>query len=142
MFIHSEKHWLHRRLGPERARRAYPLRSLQSAGVKVAGASDAPVESTDVLHAIGCCVTREGFEVHEAIGVDDAVRMFTLDAAYAQFEEREKGSISPGKRADLVVLSESPWAVAPDEIRRIRVEQTLVAGSVVYARESETPGSR
>ena len=90
--------------------------------------------TADVLHAITCCVTREGFEVHEAIGVDDAVRMFTLDAAYAQFEEREKGSISPGKRADLVVLSESPWAVAPDEIRRIRVEQTLIAGRVVYER--------
>jgi predicted amidohydrolase YtcJ len=142
MFIHSEKDWLHRRLGPERARLAYPLRSLRRAGVKVAGASDAPVESSDVLHAISCCVTREGFEVHEAIGVEDAVRMFTLDAAYAQFEEGEKGSISPGKRADLVVLSESPWAVAPDEIRRIGVEQTLIAGRVVYAREPETRAIR
>jgi predicted amidohydrolase YtcJ len=61
--------------------------------------------------------------------------MFTLDAAYAQFEEHEKGSISPGQRADLVVLSRSPLAVDPEEIREIRVEETLIAGRVVYARE-------
>jgi predicted amidohydrolase YtcJ len=134
MFIHSEKHWLHKRLGPERARRVYPLRSLLAAGVRLAGASDAPVESSDVLHAISCCVTREGFEVHEAISAEEAIRMFTLDAAYAQFEEHEKGSISPGKRADLVVLSESPGEVAPESIREIRVEQTSIAGRVVYER--------
>ena len=102
--------------------------------MKVAGASDAPVESSDVLHAISCCVTREGFEVHEAISAEEAIRIFTLDAAYAQFEEHEKGSISPGKRADLVVLSASPSEVAPEAIREIRVEHTCVAGRVVYER--------
>jgi len=136
LFIHSEKHWLHDRLGPERSRNVYPLRALLDAGVVVAGASDAPVESPDVLHAIQCCVTREGFEPQQAIRADEAIRMYTLDAAYAQFQESEKGSITPGKRADLVVLSANPVAVAPEEIRAIRVEETVVGGRVVHRRGS------
>jgi hypothetical protein len=134
LFIHSEKTWLHKRLGPDRARRTYPLRSLLEAGVRVAGASDAPVESTDVLHALQCCVTREGFEVEQGISAAQALRMFTIDAAYAQFEDHEKGSICPGKRADFAVLSANPVRVPPEAIRDIRVEQTIVAGRAVYTR--------
>jgi predicted amidohydrolase YtcJ len=134
LFIHSEKNWLHRRLGPDRARQTYPLRSLLEAGVRVAGASDAPVESTDVLHAIQCCVTREGFQVEQGISAAQALRIFTIDAAYAQFEEDEKGSIRPGKRADFAVLSANPVKVPAEAIREIRVERTIVAGREVYAR--------
>ena len=134
LFIHSEKTWLHKRLGPERARQTYPLRSLVEAGVKVAGASDAPVESTDVLHALQCCVTREGVQIEQGISAAQALRMFTIDAAYAQFEESEKGSIRPGKRADFVVLSANPVSVPAEAICDIRVEQTIVAGREVYAR--------
>jgi predicted amidohydrolase YtcJ len=134
LFIHSEKTWLHKRLGPERARQTYPLRSLLEAGVRVAGASDAPVESTDVLHALQCCVTREGFQVEQGISAAQALRIFTIDAAYAQFEETEKGSIRPGKRADFAVLSANPVRVPVEAIRDIRVEQTIVAGREVYTR--------
>jgi hypothetical protein len=134
LFIHSEKHWLHRRLGAERAKWAYPYRALLDAGVKIAGASDAPVESPDVLHAIQCCVTREGFETQEAITAAEAVRMYTLDAAYAQFEDAVKGSIEVGKRADLTLLSANPVSVPPEEIRDIQVERTIVGGRVVYER--------
>jgi len=132
LFIHSEKHWLHKRLGPERAKWAYPYRAILDGGVKIAGASDAPVESTDVLHAIQCCVTREGFETQQAISAAEAVRMYTLDAAYAQFEDSVKGSISVGKRTDLVILSANPVSVAPEEIGDISVERTIVGGKVVY----------
>lgn len=134
LFIHSEKHWLHKRLGPERAKWAYPYRALLDAGIKIAGASDAPVESTDVLHAIQCCVTREGFETQEAITAAEAVRMYTLDAAYAQFEDSVKGSIEVGKRADLVILSANPVSVPPEKICNISVERTIVAGKVVYGK--------
>ena len=134
LFIHSEKHWLHKRLGPERARWTYPFRSLLEAGVRVAGASDAPVESVNVLHAIQCCVTREGFEVQQGITVGQAIRMFTLDAAYAQFEDRIKGSISPGKRADLVMLSQNPTRVPAEKIREIAVLRTICGGKTVYQR--------
>jgi hypothetical protein len=132
LFIHSEKTWLHRRLGAERARHTYPLRSMVEAGIRVGGASDAPVESTNVLHAIQCCVTREGFETHQSLSPPQALRLFTSDAAFIQFEENEKGALAPGKLADLVVLSDNPLRVAPDEIAAIRVLRTVVGGRAVY----------
>lgn len=132
MFIHSEKHWLHKRLGTQRTKWTYPYRSILDAGIKIAGASDAPVESTDVLHAIHCCVTREGFETQQCISAAEAIRMFTIDAAYAQFEDSVKGSISAGKRADMAILSKNPASAPPDQIRSIRVERTIVGGKAVY----------
>ena len=132
MFIHSEKDWLRKRLGDERCKTVYPFRSFLDAGIKVAGASDAPIESQDVMHAIQCCVTREGFEPKQRISVEEAVRMYTLDAAYAQFEDGIKGSITPGKRADLVALSDDPFKVKPDKLRDIKVVRTVVGGKVVY----------
>lgn len=134
-FIHSEKTWLHRRLGAERARHVYPLRSLVDAGVLVGGASDAPVESLDVLHAIQCCVTREGFEVQQALTPLEALRLYTRDAARLQFEEDEKGTLAPGKRADFVMLSQSPLACAPDRIADLRVLRTVAGGRVVHDAE-------
>ena len=134
LFIHSEKHWLHKRLGPERAKRTYPFRAMLDAGIHLAGASDAPIESTDVLHAIHCCITREGFEPQQGITVMEALRMFTIDAAYAQFEESVKGSLTPGKRADMVVLSSNPLTTPTNEIRSIRVENTIVGGVTIYTR--------
>jgi predicted amidohydrolase YtcJ len=132
LFIHSEKGWLPRRIGRARTPHVYPLRAFVDAGIVVGGASDAPVESTDVLHAIECCVTREGFETHQALTVLEALRLFTSDAARLQFEEHEKGTLAAGKRADLVVLSANPLAVAPERIAAIRVLRTVTAGRLVY----------
>ena len=132
MFIHSEKGWLPRRLGAERCKMVYPFRSFLEAGVKLAGASDAPVELLDVLHAIMCCVTREGFETQQCISLEQALRMYTSDAAWVQFEEDVKGSITTSKRADLVVLSDDPFKVKPDKIKDIKVIRTVVGGKVVY----------
>ncbi len=131
MFIHSEKGWLPGRLGSERCKTVYPLRSFLDAGIRVGGASDAPIESQDVLHAIQCCVTREGFQPQQCISVEQALRMYTLDAAYLQFEEGTKGSITPGKRADLVLLSDDPFKVQPDRIKDIEVVRTVVGGKVL-----------
>jgi predicted amidohydrolase YtcJ len=133
LFIHSEKDWLHRRLGTERLKWTYPYRTLLDAGVRIAGASDAPVESTDVLHAIQCCVTREGLETRQCITAAEAIRMYTFDAAYAQFEESVKGSITPGKRADMVILSKNPASVPPEAIRDIRVERTICGGKIIHS---------
>jgi predicted amidohydrolase YtcJ len=135
LFIHSEKDWLHRRVGAERARHVYPLRSLLDAGVLVAGASDAPVESVDVLHAIQCCVTREGFETQQALTPPEALALYTANAARLQFEEDEKGTLAPGKRADLAVLSANPLAVPPDRIASLRVLRTVSGGRTTYDAE-------
>jgi predicted amidohydrolase YtcJ len=132
MYIHSEKGWLRGRLGARRARMTYPYRALLDAGVRVAASSDAPVESTDVLHSMECCVTREGFEPEQAVSAAEAVRMWTADAAYAQHEETVKGSISPGKRADMVLLDENPVEVAADKISGIKVLRTIAGGKTVW----------
>jgi predicted amidohydrolase YtcJ len=135
LFIHSEKAWLERRLGAARARDVYPLRALIDAGVLVGGASDAPVESIDVLHAIECCVTREGFHPEQGLTPLQALHLYTRDAARLQFEEAEKGTLAAGKRADLVVLSANPLTVAADRIASLRVLRTLCGGRTTYDAE-------
>jgi predicted amidohydrolase YtcJ len=132
MFIHSEKGWLERRLGPDRCRSVYPFRSLLDAGIRLSGASDGPIESQDVLHALQCCVTREGFEPHQCITVEEALRMYTVEAAFSQFEEGIKGSIAAGKRADLVILSGDPVATDPGHIKDIKVEMTVAGGTPIF----------
>ena len=133
MFIHTEKGYLEKRLGPERIKWTYAYRSMLDAGIRLAGASDAPVEEPDVLQAIQCCVTREGIAPEQAITAAEAVRMFTIDSAFAQFEEDVKGSITPGKRADFVVLDRSPMETPPDEISGIRVLKTICGGKTIYS---------
>jgi predicted amidohydrolase YtcJ len=133
MFIHSEKDWLSKRLGPERTRWTYAFRSLLDAGVTVAGASDAPIEELSVLQAIGCSVTRDGFEAQECITAAEAIRLFTINAAYVQFEETIKGSLSKGKRADLVILDGNPVSVPPHAIKDIRVLRTICGGIPIYS---------
>lgn len=134
MFVHTEKGWLGRRLGSERCRTVYPFRSFLNAGIRLAGASDGPIESRDVLHAIQICVTRDGFQPHQCITVEEALRMYTIDAAYAQFEENIKGSITAGKRADMVILGDDPFAVVPDRIRYIPVIETIAGGASIFSR--------
>ncbi|MBN2027746.1 MAG: amidohydrolase [Actinobacteria bacterium] len=136
MYIHSEKDWLHGRLGHERTKWTYPFRSLLQAGVVVAGSSDGPIESTDVLQAVQCCVTREGFETQQCISPEQALAMYTTRAAYSQREEDVKGSISVGKRGDLVVLQANPLALPPREIGEIPVELTVAGGRVIFHRSS------
>lgn len=137
-FIDTEKHWLMEQIGPERCRWTYPYRSLVETGVKLAGASDAPICPPDVLQALQRFVTREGFVPEQTISAAQAVRAYTIDAAYAQFEEQIKGSLSVGKRADLVVLSANPVRVEPEQIIEIRVKRTICGGISIY---SETDDS-
>jgi hypothetical protein len=135
-----EHHW-----GEERARGAYAWRSLLDAGTVLAFGSDCPVESLDPLAGIHAAVTRrradgspgpEGWHPEERITVEEAVRAYTLGAAYASGEEREKGSIAPGKLADLVVLSQDIFAIPPMAILETEVEATILDGQFVYVNES------
>jgi len=131
LFIHTEKDWLPTRLGQARLKNTYPFKSILDAAVKLAGASDAPVESTSVLDAIQCCVTRENFEIQECINVLQAIKMYTIDAAFVQFEENIKGSISVGKRADLIILDRNPLKIELEKIKDIKVKKTMVGGQIV-----------
>ena len=140
LYVQTEKEWLGERLG-ERVRMTYPFRSMLDAGVRLAGSSDAPVESTDVLSAIHCCVTRDGFETQECLTAAEAVRIYTLDAAYAQHQEEVRGSISPGKRADMVLLDANPVDVAADRISDIKVLRTIAGGETCFQAPDASGGT-
>jgi predicted amidohydrolase YtcJ len=114
-------------LGYERARRLYPLKILLKEGIRVIGGSDCPMEPLNPLLGIQAAVTREFFP-EERITVDDALRLYTVNAAYASSEENIKGSIEAGKLADI--------AVKPGEIGGIKAEMTIVGGKVVYPKSS------
>lgn len=124
-------------LGADRIRWTYPFRTWLDKGMPAPGSSDRPVVLGAPLLGIWACVNRktEGGRVlagEERITPEEAIRMYTLNAAYASFEEKIKGSIEPGKLADLVVLDADPCEVPVDEIRNIRVEMTIVGGVVAY----------
>ncbi len=120
-------------LGKKRARWLYPLKTLFKKGVCVCGGSDCPMEPLNPLQAIQSAVAREFFP-EEQLTVDEALRMYTVNAAYASSEETVKGSIEEGKLADFTVLSKNPHKVAPTKIRGIRVELAIVGGKIVYQR--------
>lgn len=126
--------WLIDRLGKTRARWAYAFKSLLKAGVITMGGSDAPVEPVSPLLGISAAVARNTFS-QERLTIEEALRLYTMNAAHGSFEEEEKGSIEKGKLADLVVLSKDPCKVAPEQIKNIKVEMTIVGGNIVYARK-------
>jgi predicted amidohydrolase YtcJ len=131
-FLTSEAGWLADRVGPERSPRTYAFRTLLDAGVTLAGSSDAPLESPDVLAGISAAVTRHGFEPSQALTAAEAVAMYTRGGAIAQQREHLAGSLREGHRADLVMLSQDPTAVPPDRIADIDVLLTVIGGGVVH----------
>ena len=137
----SDMPWAEKRVGPERIRGAYAWRSLLETGVIIPGGSDFPVELCNPLHGFYAAVTRTGRDgrpdggwyAAQAMTREEALKAFTLWAARSAFQEREKGSLEPGKVADLVVLAEDIMKVPAAAIPDARVEATLVGGEVVFA---------
>jgi hypothetical protein len=120
---------------------AYAWRSVLDSGAHLAFGSDCPVETLDPLAGIHAAVTRrradgspgpEGWFPAERLTVAEAVHAYTLGAAHASGEARLKGSLSPGKLADVVVLSHDIFFIDPMEILGMRVEMTIFDGRVVY----------
>jgi hypothetical protein len=113
-------------------------RSLLDAGAVVTNGSDAPVEDLDPLASFHASLTRrmrsgEPFHPEQSMTRTEALRSYTLDNAYAAFEEHLKGSITPGKLADIAVLSRDITAIPADEIPTARVVYTIVGGKVAFA---------
>lgn len=123
------------RLGVKRARMLFPVKTLLKSEVLVVGGSDCPMEPLNPLLGIQASVTRDVFS-EEQISVEDALCMYTINAAYASSEENIKGSIEAGKLADFTVLSVDPKVVSPDKISGIKVEMTIIGGQVVYSKEA------
>jgi hypothetical protein len=131
-FITSD-FWVVKRLGEPRARWTYALKSLFKKGVIACGGSDCPIEPINPLLGIWAAVARRSF-LQERLTVDEAIRMYTTNAAFASREETVKGLIERGKLADLTVLTQDPYKIRADSIRDIEVYMTIVDGQVVYAR--------
>jgi predicted amidohydrolase YtcJ len=127
-------------LGPDRRDQSFALRSMIETGLKVANSSDqcgTERVTLDPFFSIWCAVTRQTycgnrFVPDEAITVNEALRLWTTNAAYSGFEEEIKGSIEPGKVADLIVISQDILTVPEDEIRDIQAEMTIIDGKIVY----------
>jgi predicted amidohydrolase YtcJ len=132
--------WAGRRVGPERIGQAYVFRSLLDSRARLAFGSDWDVETASPLGGIYAAVTRrtlddlkpDGWVPEQKMTVEEALRAYTIDAAYAEFAEKEKGSLEAGKLADLVLLDRDLTRVPPETIRDTRVLLTVVGGRVVY----------
>ena len=142
----SDMRWAERRLGPRRIAGAYAWRSLINQGSIIPGGSDFPVESPNPLWGFYAAITRQnrdgwpdgGWYPEQRMTRDEALKAFTLWGAYAGFEENIKGSIEPGKLADVTVLSRDIMKVAPASILETVVDMTMVGGEIVYTRAAAT----
>lgn len=134
--------WAEKRIGPVRIRTTYAFRSLLDAGARLAFGSDWNVAPLSPIEGIYAAVTRRtlddknpgGWVPEQKIGVEEALRAYTVNAAYAAFREDELGSIAPGRLADLVVLDRDLFEIDPVEIRDVQVDLTVVGGRVVFER--------
>lgn len=123
--------------GDERLNRMFAMRSFLDAGIRVAPGSDYVPGPFDPMMALQSCVTRADVRgkvwgPKQKITVAEAVRASTINGAYASFEEDRKGTLEPGKLADMVVLTQDPFRVAPSQLSNIRVERTMIGGRWVY----------
>jgi predicted amidohydrolase YtcJ len=113
--------------------KAQPLKSLLAAGIPLALGSDAPTNPyLDIMFA-----TNPGNRPSEAITREQAVTAYTLTSAYAEFQEKEKGTIEPGKLADIAVLSQDIFSVPAPELPKTESIMTIVGGKIVY--EAKVP---
>ena len=136
----SDMPWAQARVGAQRIVGAYAWRQLRDSGARLAFGSDFPVESVDPRLGLYSAVSRAdgegkpagGWMPQEKLTAYEALRAFTLDAAYAGFAESELGSLAPGKRADFVVLAQDPLAVPDAALKALTVLATYVDGKAVY----------
>ncbi len=134
VYYHGDK-WA--QYGDERLRWMFAHRSFLDHGIRVAGACDYVPGPFEPLMAIQSMVTRKDYRgrvwgENQQITVAEALRICTMNGAYASFEEHIKGSITPGKLADFVMLAEDPHRSPPEEIKDIRVVRTVVGGRTVH----------
>ena len=137
----SDGPWIPLRLGQERTREtSYLWRDLIDSGAVVTNGTDVPVESINPIASFYASVsrmTKDGttFFPSQAMTREEALRSYTVNNAYAAFEENEKGTLTPGKLADIVVLSQNILTVPEEEILKTTIELTIVGGEVVYSRD-------
>ena len=143
----SDRTMAEARLGPSRLAGAYAWQSVLKAGGKLAFGSDVPVESADPFAGLAAAITREdakgqpfgGWIPGERVSREQALAGFTTGGAYAAFAENKVGSLTPGHRADFILVNTDPLLASPNEIRATIVEETWVGGRPVYKRSKAKP---
>ena len=116
----------------------YALNTMLEAGIRVAAGSDAPVSPPDPTRGIYAAITRRSetgrmVVKKETIGVEQAVRLYTSEAARSCFREKQLGTIAPGKLADMVVLNANPLEIPAEDLKHLRVEMTVLKGEIAYS---------
>lgn len=137
----SDRPWAIDRLGEKRiVEGAYMWQSLLKSGAKIVNGTDAPVEPVNPIPSFYASIARKtlkgqpegGYEPNEKMTRDQALRSYTLDAAFGAFQEKQLGSIEPGKFADFTILTQDIMEIAEDEVLKTEVAMTIVGGKIVY----------
>jgi len=137
------------KIGHDRASRTYAFRTFLDHKVRLAFGTDWEVAPLDPMQTVYAAVTRAtldgknpgGWFPEQKLTVPEAVEAYTMGSAYAEFQEKEKGSITPGKLADLVLLSDDIFTIAPEKIKGVRVVKTILGGKVIFDRGNAASGS-
>jgi predicted amidohydrolase YtcJ len=132
--------WAERRIGHDRATRTYAFRTFINHGVRLAFGTDWDVAPLNPMLTLYAAVTRAtldgrhpgGWFPEQKLTLPEAIEAYTVGSAYAEFQENEKGSIAPGKLADMVVLNEDLFSIAPEKIREVKILRTFVGGKLIY----------
>jgi predicted amidohydrolase YtcJ len=132
--------WAEKRIGHDRASRTYAFRTFLDHGVRLAFGTDWNVAPLNPLFSVYAAVTRatldgknpNGWFPEQKLTLQEALEAYTMGSAYAEFQENAKGSITPGKLADMVLLSDDLFSIAPEKIREVKVLKTFVGGKVVW----------
>ncbi len=134
----TDMNWAEARIGAERAKTSYPWREFLQNKIPLAFGTDYPVEPITPFRGLYAAVTRKSedgkktYYPEQKLTIDEAIAAYTTGAAYAEFAEKDKGTLEPGKLADFVVLDRDITKVAPEEILKTKVLRTVVGGKTVY----------
>ena len=146
----SDMVWAEKRIGPSRIKGAYAWGAVLKTGAHVPISSDFPGETLNPFYGIYAAITRQdpagkpdgGWYPEQRMTIEEALRGYTIEAAYAAFEEKQKGSIEQGKLADLIVVSKDPTKVSAREVLGITVLKTFINGKVVYSSSAQRTPER
>ena len=140
VFVSTDLHFVEKRIGAERSKLTYAWKTMRDMGIATAGGSDAPVESCNPMLGLFAALTRTdlsgypegGWLPEQKLNIHEAIELFTMGSAYACFDEGNRGSITPGKLADFIVLPADITLIEPEAIKDLTVTATYVGGKAVF----------
>ena len=138
IFIDADMEVIAQRVGEAHARDCYQWKTMRDMGIHTSGGSDCPVEPFDILDNIRSAVDRKNragtrtYLPEQALTVEEAIRLFTCDAAWSGRDEAFRGTLELGKLADLVVLDRDLFEIPPEDFTKVKVLETVVGGKTVY----------